>query len=120
MRKTFFNVLKRIWLLPNLAHELLHYIPAWYWGLNPRVDDGWSRMRHRRTTDGKNMAILLMPAFVGFLFLPLVWSMVVHKTMFHVAAAIFWVGWLGACSDDIYTAGYFLIFKKWHNRKDEQ
>jgi len=77
-------------------------------------------MRHHRTTDGKNMVILLMPAFVGSLFLPLVWNMVIQKSMFHVAAAIFWVGWQAACASDYYKAGYFLIFKKWIDRKDEQ
>ena len=106
--------------LPELIHELLHCLPAWYWNLNPRIAPNWYSMKHRRTTDGKNMVILLMPAFVGFLFLPLVWSMVINKTMLHVAAAIFWVGWMGACGSDLYAAGYFILFHKWHNRKDEQ
>jgi hypothetical protein len=118
--KKIFNFTYRMFKLPELIHELLHCLPAWYWDLNPRIAPNWYSMKHRRTTDGKNMVILLMPAFVGFLFLPLVWNMVVHKTMFHVAAAIFWVGWQAACASDYYKAGYFLIFKKWHNRKDEQ
>lgn len=76
-------------------------------------------MYHRRTTDSKNMVILLMPALFGLFFLPLVWNMVVNKAMFHIAAAIFWVGWMGACGSDLYKAAYFFLFKKWIDRKDE-
>ena len=104
--------------LPGLTHELLHYLPAWYWNLNPRINSDWSRMRHHRTTDGRNMVILLMPAFVGLLAFPALWYVITHKIIFHIAASIFWVGWMGACGSDLYAAGYFILFHKWHDRKD--
>lgn len=113
-----FNFIYRMFKLPELIHELLHCLPAWVWGLNPRIAPNWYSMKHRRTTDGKSMVILLTPALAGLLFFPLVWSMVVHQTMFHVAAAIFWAGWLAACGKDLYKAGYFILFRKWHERKE--
>ena len=116
--RKIFNILYRIFKLPELIHELLHCLPAWYWDLNPRIAPDWYSMKHHRTTNGKNLVIALMPAFAGLLFLPLVWNMIIHKTMFHVAATIFWIGWMGACGND-YKVGYFFIFKKWHNRKDK-
>ncbi len=118
--KKMTNFIYRMFKLPELVHELLHCLPAWYWGLNPKISEDWYRTRYQRTTDSRRLVIVLMPAFVGLLFLPLVWNMVIHKAMFHIAAAIFWVGWMGACGSDLYKAGYYLIFKKWIDRKDEQ
>jgi len=118
MIKKILNAIYTFLLLPNLAHEALHYLPAWYWGLNPRIAKDWSYMRSNRTTDSRRLVIVLLPAFVGLLFLPLVWSMVIHKTLFHIASAIFWTGWMIGCGKDIYKAGYFVLFHKWHDRKD--
>lgn len=113
------NTLYRAILLPNLLHEILHCLPAWWWGLEPRIDAGWSRMRHHRTTDRKTLVILLMPAFAGLIALPVVWLMNIYQVPFHLAAAIFWIGWMAACYKDLYTAGYFVLFGKWHDRKDK-
>jgi len=75
-------------------------------------------MRHTRTTNSKSMVILLMPAFIGFLALPTVWTMIETQPPFTFAAVIFWVGWMLACGKDFYKAGYFLFFGKWHDREE--
>lgn len=103
----------------GLLHESLHYLPAWWWGLNPYIYPCWCKMRHDRTSDARALIILLIPAFFGLLLFPFVWMLIVHKVMFYISVTILWIGWMGACGKDLYTAGYFLIFKKWHNRKDE-
>lgn len=117
MKKTF-TFIHRVLKIPELIHEILHYIPAWYFGLNPRISPDWYSMKHKRTTNGKNMIILLMPAFVGLLLFPLVLNMAINKTMFSIAAGIFWIGWMVACGKDLYQAGYFILFKKWHSREE--
>jgi hypothetical protein len=114
------NFIYRMLLLPNLAHEFLHYLPARYWKLNPQIAEDWSYILSDRTTNARRLVIVLMPVIVGLLIFPAVWSMVIHQAMFHIAAAIFWVGWMIGCGKDIYKAGYFILFHKWHNRKDEQ
>ncbi len=118
MIKNIFKIIYRFLLLPNLAHEALHYLPARYWQLNPQIAEDWSHIMSDKTTDARRLVIVLMPAFIGLLFLPIIWNMVVHKTMFHIAAVIFWVGWLIGCGKDFQKA--FLIFKKWIDHEDKQ
>lgn len=117
--KKIFSFIHRILKLPELVHETLHYIPAWLWRLEPRIDKDWNFITHRRTTDGKNMVILLMPTFVGLFAFPLVLNIVIHRAMFYIALIIFWVGWMAACGKDIYKAGYFILFKRWHDREEQ-
>ena len=111
MVKKIFKTLYKIFLLPNLIHEILHYIPALCWNLNPQIAEDWSHIMSDKTTVPRRLVIVLAPAFVGLLFLPLVWNMVIQKSMFHVAAAIFWVGWMIGCGKDFQKA--FFIFKQW-------
>jgi hypothetical protein len=107
MNKTIYRFLS----LPGLAHEFLHYLPALWFGLNPQIAQDWSKTKYERPDNMRRVIIVLMPAFVGLLFLPFVWSMFSNKTAFHIAAAIFWVGWMGACGSDLYKAAYFFCSK---------
>jgi len=75
-------------------------------------------MRHRRTTNAKSIIILLMPAFAGLLIFPFVYLMIEKQSPFYIAVCIFWAGWMFGCGNDFYKAGYFLLFRKWHNKKE--
>jgi hypothetical protein len=117
--KKILQLAYRVLKLPGLFHEALHCLPAWAWGLEPRIDKDWGFMLHRPTTTGKHLVIILTPACFGVLVFPLVWFLFMHKTMFYLPILLFWLGWMLACQKDLGKAGYYIFFKQWPKRKDE-
>lgn len=103
------QLINRIFILPVLAHEFCHYIPAAVFGLHPVIDSSWRKMRHVQTSGVRRLIILLSPCLVGLLGLSL--SLIHTGARFItssfndqiILAALyaFWFAWLAACRIDI-------------------
>jgi hypothetical protein len=106
----------------GLLHELGHYVPAKIFDLNPRIDPSWSRIRVKRGTDTQRLIIILTPFVFLLLSTWLALKFVIlnpYIEHFKIIIIGILIGYYLGSLSDLYTAGHFLVYQKWHDRKYE-
>ncbi len=112
--------------MPALFHEIFHYLPARWLGLRPRIDPSWQSTRYTRAQNWQRMIVLLPPFVVSFLTLtaslllsgaqliePFRWG-----SLPYLLNILFWVFLTASCVGDLYKVLYFILFRRWPDRKD--
>jgi hypothetical protein len=100
---------KMILKIPHLAHEWMHVIPAWLFGLHPYILPSWDRTRHDLTTSIRWMIITLFPAVCAscavILTVILTWPQLTSPNLgVRIPASLhllIWVFWLDLCYGDL-------------------
>jgi hypothetical protein len=99
----------KILRFPKLAHEWLHYLPAYLFGLHPRILPEWDRTRHDLTTPIRWLIVTISPALCAFSMVVLTiwatWNQLTSSTLSVRLLAslhlLIWVFWLDLCYGDI-------------------